>query len=188
MANLRKHEGEARPPLRKTAPLDGAEERGTVGHQEKPRPDDGEDAQPGGGVGHRHERVIEGVEHGPLLLRGRAGRDQRDPGEQQDGREPSHQTHLPAQLPEPLAQLAGACWHGRHRGRLGFGLRHRERAVGGVRPDARRQRQRFLPRARERLAGDHLGLDALVMDDREDDVLADGRGGDMATRRHRVLP
>ena len=79
--------------------------------------------QAGSGVGHRCERRIEGVEHGPFLLRGRAGCDQRDPGEQQDGHYPLHHAHSQPSRSNHSANssaVAGVCWTGSGSG-SGFG-------------------------------------------------------------------
>ncbi len=79
-------------------------------HQDEARPDDGEQAEAGGGVGHRRQHPVEGFQHCFLLCRGRAGGRQRNPG--QKGRRQCllHQGHShPSRSNQLRRPSAGSC-------------------------------------------------------------------------------
>ena len=79
-------------------------------HQDEARPDDGEDGESGGGVGHRREHGIEGFEHFPLLHRGRAGGRQRDHEEEDCRQRPPHHGHSHPNLRnQSLRSPPGVC-------------------------------------------------------------------------------
>ena len=85
---------------------------GALRHEHDARPDDGEDGQAGGGVGHRREDLVEGFEHCPLLIRRRAHREERDAGEKQGGQAAPQHGYCPLRTPRSHCSSSGvtAVW------------------------------------------------------------------------------